>query len=647
MSAETKRTAEDDDSKHEQKMGTNGYPTQKPKGWDEIKNKEPNLTHFQEAINIIGNILINALPCSNCNVSTTLYVHGGCCRDLYLNRTINDVDIIVDTAKLQELASRCTNDNCVLKKQYDNNTAEYNRIKNIKRYDLRLNQWMTSEKIINAKWLLQFINSEAKKDNSQIVGIKDNSKRLYVVAFVIYCQNGIDIDFMDNTFYADHGYLEQLDDVGPILNVLDPLAVNLGWKNYGDILNEELKKKNYRQNNFENDIKNRFKDSVLVSVIENFIFNKKSNLDAKSWQMVCDKGGSDEERVSMIDYGSSNRLFMKGNVWGEFLFCLKRKNKYWERREIEKTKNELVAGKEYDVKEDDMKEDTDNKFYDITHALHCEQADCTFNALYFELYDVVNKCKGFNDEEIKKFWMSEHVMKDPCKIKDDDKTGGLYDVTNGIVCTYKGKANEICQSQPEMIMYRTIKNAYKLATSPVFANTKQIIIGKELVDAIRESNADLFRCDRFGAAENNLMSFQVAMMQTKEKLGGTDRSVPVHQQKNIIRHIFTTYNDAVDIETRLNLFNLLNVSTLVVNIWNTTQQPLDRLGKQLNKNDYRSKGKWPKIVRTYIIEQCAGKDKRGNKDEKAAEDNTKLWRRMKESKDIKNTKNQQGLFIVA
>eukprot|EP01084_Bolivina_argentea_P146954 257190_1 len=213
-----------------------------------VAKKDPELTDFQEAINIIGNALKKQFNCSNCNILNCIYAHGGCCRDLYSDQNINDVDLILDTQKLHLAVQSCKTDKCKLKEFYNKNKDEYMRIHKLKRFDVELREWMTSEKIINCKYILNQI-----KNHNAIIRTDVFERHLYVL-FKIFCKNGIDIDMMDCSYHYDYGYI-QYTDLPDIIARFTDLGCYFNGKFDGDKFAEWIKKNKYTEEKFQKDLK--------------------------------------------------------------------------------------------------------------------------------------------------------------------------------------------------------------------------------------------------------------------------------------------------------------------------------------------------------------------------------------------------------
>eukprot|EP01084_Bolivina_argentea_P061972 113299_1 len=301
-------------------MGLNGYPmtmndkrvNQLPDGF--VQKKDAEYLDFHKAIQIIGeSIKNNTSNCPECSkyILDCLLVHGGCCRDVYLDKVPKDVDIILDTQKLQLRASYCINKDCKLREFYNTNKDEYEKISKIKRYDARVNQWMTSDKVINAKYLLQFIDPKKTKA-PDVVGIRDNSKALYVVSFVIYCNNGIDIDIMDNTFYFQHGFIDSLGKL-EYVSSLDGYACKRGiggWPNGKPIeylIQYWITKNKYTQHELDKDIINSFEGSPLIDCFDKYIFGPyDEKQDYGGWKLqLTDKQKLLLEKQTMIVSGNA------------------------------------------------------------------------------------------------------------------------------------------------------------------------------------------------------------------------------------------------------------------------------------------------------------------------------------------------------
>eukprot|EP01083_Nonionella_stella_P276452 939350_1 len=487
---------------------------------EEFKEKEnPQLTDFQHAIDIVGRILSKELPCSHCDVLSCVYAHGGCCRDLYLNRTITDVDIILDTQKLQNNAKICSNNHCILRKFYNDNKLEYERISKLMRDDVQLNQWITSDKVINCRYLVNRIISKS----TNIVGVRMHCKRLYVVVFNVFCDNNIIIDMIDNTFYCDYGYIERVEQVGQTIDRLymylcmenkELRSLNVKYKKEMDVW---VQQQGYTQQDFTNDIVHEFKNnSSLVEFVDQQLVKQ---FDGNGLVKTSSEW-LNQFRRSGVGYGYKDFKSM---------FINKEENKH--------------------------KEVQLNAIYPISHEQHYECSDTTFNALYFELKDVVgfDANMNYSNDKIKTKWMD--VMKDP-------SGKGIQHVKQGIIAVYTNKAFDICKSQPSMIIFRTLKNCAKLKDK-----FDQIQVNRELVDAIKRYQQKLFDKQHF--VQNQIQGMN-ALYEYDER-----------KKDAIARHIFCTYSH-IDINIRLAVFHLLGIDKSIIELMNHCEQFKARVDSKNN-----------------------------------------------------------------
>ncbi len=529
------------------------------------------------------------------------HIYSGCCRDLFLERPINDVDIILDTQELQFRAMKCDNNGCVFNKMYSEHKDEYVRIGGIKRYDLRMNQWMSSEKIINAKLLLKNIQ---KTSNGGIVGIKDNSKNINVVAFQIFCANGVDIDFMDNTFYFDHGCISTFQQMKEILPYCEPIKGKLLQSNTcTDIANKIdeilMKKEGYTGKDLELDVMTSFtnKESKLFTFfadefgvsfeVLSAVLNEANRLDflwGGSSYFRCDffEVISDTFDEYRKDVATHRKKFDKSGDMRRDLFLREyfNENASWfyfrPPNNLGKNKNFDQNINKYNIAIESKQENEDFKekeqirqiaslfpliptnYYPISHLSHCAQTDCTFNALYFDLKSVLNDTKTYDDidaqQNVVQLWMAH--IKDPCLTGIDDVENGRVmaipdefleshgiDIPNVDMLT-EDQTVRMVQSQPEMIMYRIMKNASKLLDK---FGKERIQIDDSFVDAIRE-----YWLVDFWSWLHDLLTNQFADYE--------------FDQDRFVGHFWRTYEFAmskVPLDVRVSLMYLFGLDTFI------------------------------------------------------------------------------------
>jgi len=536
------------------------------------------MTDYQHAVDIIGEALLKAFPCKHCDVLSCVYVHGGCCRDMFLGKVPNDVDLDLDTQKLQGLASECQDNKCALKKFYDANKDEYVKIGAMPDFEERLSAWMISDKVINTRYLLKSIN-----EDERVSGTRDNSKRKYVITFLIFCKNGIDIDIMDTIFYFDNRYVSTIgrellfqtvgnQSVMPYFMDFVVAVSAFSTNKLGAWSREEVVKKAKKtQEQYLKNVKNWDKSEVkhkLYSIFTSWI---------KEAAAFLFKYAGDATALFLMTKQKFNQQHFPG---------LMEKEDLSEQLPFKKVKRALMKVLGFYPL-------IPTPWYPISHLCHSYQADCTFNGLYLRVKDIYRCGEGLQgdvNEQIVQHWKKSiqdpytHAVFDGDDDGDDEKhgkEGGIYDVKHGIVRTYEHEwgANGlyidftelVLQSQPEMMIYRTVKNVSKLLGDDGKVRSEleveEITLGEQLCDNFNSFQLE-YNADTMNSFVSHLFKSTLDPQWDTFEVDeyGVEQGAKFYsdgERDRIVRHVFTTYGN-IDMEIRAAVFHLLGFGKLLV-----------------------------------------------------------------------------------
>eukprot|EP01083_Nonionella_stella_P061932 161183_1 len=212
-----------------------------------IKQNDNVLTNekIKQSVRILSDALSARFNHSGFDINEYIYIHGGACRDIVLNKAdnIKDIDLFVELNKIHIHASECKHYGCVLSSAYNTNKHAYEAIwkmctqsfiwrhgrehkqqggvlqkhhnpeerKGIELLVMSIcHEFVTSDCIINTKYLLK----EAIKDTMFTRDCRTikgpNPKSLNVVTYTLHLKNGVDLDIMDCSVFISYYHAVQI-----------------------------------------------------------------------------------------------------------------------------------------------------------------------------------------------------------------------------------------------------------------------------------------------------------------------------------------------------------------------------------------------------------------------------------------------------